>query len=82
MVSHVKLVPRARPSHHLLPRRWCDCDVDRLRHVFAPCDFANELSLAELWGMSFPEPYMTLFNHSSRAVKDVDPVINIGGPGA
>jgi xylan 1,4-beta-xylosidase len=36
---------------------------------------------AELWGMNFPEPYMTLFNHSSRAVKDVDPRIKIGGPG-
>ena len=36
---------------------------------------------AELWGMAFPEPYMTLFNHSSRAVKDVDPLIKIGGPG-
>ena len=30
--------------------------------------------------MNFPEPYMSLFNASSRAVKDVDRHIKIGGP--
>ena len=30
--------------------------------------------------MSFPEPYMTLFNASSSAVKSVDSQIKVGGP--
>ena len=30
--------------------------------------------------MSFPEPYMTLFNSSSAAVKSVDSQIKVGGP--
>ena len=34
----------------------------------------------ELWGMNFPDPYMTLFNHSSAAVKSVDARIRVGGP--
>jgi xylan 1,4-beta-xylosidase len=31
-------------------------------------------------GMPFPQPYLTLFNASSRAVKSVDPSFRIGGP--
>ena len=33
-----------------------------------------------MWGMSFPDPYMTLFNHSSAAIKSVDAKIRVGGP--
>jgi beta-xylosidase len=31
-------------------------------------------------GMPFPQPYLTLFNASSRAVKAVDPGFRVGGP--
>ena len=31
-------------------------------------------------GMPWPQPYLTLFNASSRAVKSVDPSFRIGGP--
>lgn len=34
----------------------------------------------ELWGMAFPEPYMTLFNASVSAVKSVNPQYKVGGP--
>ena len=34
----------------------------------------------ELWGMGWPDPYMTLYNHSAAAVKAVDPGIRVGGP--
>ena len=34
----------------------------------------------EMWGMAFPEPYMTLFNASSSALKAVHPGLRVGGP--
>ena len=34
----------------------------------------------ELWGMSFPDPYMKLFNASSFALKSVHPELRVGGP--
>jgi len=34
----------------------------------------------EFWGMSFPDPYMTLYNESAFAVKAVDASLKVGGP--
>lgn len=34
----------------------------------------------ELWGMSFPEPYLSLYDHAQRALKDADPGLKVGGP--
>ena len=34
----------------------------------------------ELWGVSFPDHYMTLYNASATAVKAVDPSLRVGGP--
>ncbi|EDQ85675.1 uncharacterized protein MONBRDRAFT_38796 [Monosiga brevicollis MX1] len=34
----------------------------------------------ELWGMPFPDDYMSLYNASLRAVKDVDANYSVGGP--
>ena len=34
----------------------------------------------EMWGVSFPEPYMSLYNASARALKAVDPSLKVGGP--
>ena len=34
----------------------------------------------EMWGMDFPDPYMTLYNASATAVKSVGSSLRIGGP--
>ena len=34
----------------------------------------------EMWGVSFPEPYMSLYNSSARALKAVDASLKVGGP--
>ena len=34
----------------------------------------------EMWGMGFPEPYMSLFNASSVAPKGVHEGLKVGGP--
>ena len=34
----------------------------------------------ELWGMSYPHPYLDLYNASARALKDVHPTMQVGGP--
>jgi hypothetical protein len=33
-----------------------------------------------MWGMDFPNPYMTLYNASATAVKSVGSKLRIGGP--
>jgi hypothetical protein len=35
---------------------------------------------SEMWGVGFPEPYMSLYNASALAVKSVHPTLKIGGP--
>lgn len=35
---------------------------------------------SELWGMSYPEPYLTLYNTSAAAIKAVSPRLRVGGP--
>ena len=34
----------------------------------------------EMWGVAFPDPYMQLFNASSKALKAVDSSLRVGGP--
>jgi xylan 1,4-beta-xylosidase len=34
----------------------------------------------ELWGMKWPTDYMALYNSSARAIKAVDPSLQVGGP--
>jgi hypothetical protein len=33
-----------------------------------------------MWGISFPEPYMSLYNASALAIKSVDSQLAVGGP--
>ena len=34
----------------------------------------------EMWGVSFPEPYMALYNASAAGVKAAHPALKVGGP--
>ena len=34
----------------------------------------------EMWGVDFPDPYMSLYNASARALKAVDSALKVGGP--
>lgn len=34
----------------------------------------------EMWGVSFPQPYMQLYNASAAALKGVSPRLRVGGP--
>ena len=34
----------------------------------------------EMWGVDFPDPYMSLYNASARALKAVDRALKVGGP--
>eukprot|EP00928_Gymnodinium_smaydae_P066544 TRINITY_DN49537_c0_g1_i1.p1 TRINITY_DN49537_c0_g1~~TRINITY_DN49537_c0_g1_i1.p1 ORF type:complete len:532 (-),score=72.86 TRINITY_DN49537_c0_g1_i1:69-1664(-) len=34
----------------------------------------------EMWGVVFPEPYLTLYNASARALKSVSESLRVGGP--
>ena len=55
-------------------------DIPQREHGTPLAPHCHLCAIAELWGMSYPHPYLELYNSSALAIKAVHPTLQVGGP--
>jgi hypothetical protein len=76
-----------RPRHHATPDHAPVSSARRPLASHPACSILNytlcgarRVGDSEMWGVPFPEPYMSLYNASAVALKAVSPFLKVGGP--